>query len=171
MIHVLTFPLSIGLHAPCQFSHKYLSITRQSKRPKTVPWARSDSAECLSNLRLLTFSRHPPKNGERNNHLHLCHVVKSNPHQQNEWCQALIWRAKVCQEIISPPVPQQRHRAPCSLMRGVGTRRRSPPDSPKNRPRVSCPPCHDTLSGSYAKLQFVQVSAVKIFNTSETGSV
>lgn len=84
------------------------------------------------------------KKGAGNDHLHLCQPVKSNPHQQNEHCQAPTWRAilrthaKVCQELISPPVLQQHHRVPSCfyslLLMRVGARFRSPPLSPKIDP-------------------------------------
>lgn len=169
-----TLPLSICLHVLCQFRHKNLSITSPSNPPEDGPGIQSYSPECLSNFPLPTFGfqgiqKKKKKKGAGNDHLHLCQPVKSNPHRQNERCQALTWRAilrahaNVCQELISAPVLQQRHGVPSCfyslpLMRGGDVAPFSS-HSPQNRPprlvsflAAASLPCHDTLSEKLRKV-------------------
>ena len=110
--------------------------------PKTGPGIPSYSHECLSNLCLPTFGFHgeKKKKGAGNDHLHLCQPVKSNPRRQNERCQAPTWwailrtHAKVCQELISPPVLQRRRGVPsCFLLTLADERGRSTPRSPPQK--------------------------------------
>lgn len=106
----------------CQ-SQIHQPTQRWARHPVLQPWMLKQLSPAN-----LWLSRTQEK-GAGNDHLHLCQPVKSNPHRQNERCQTLTWRAilrthaKVCQELISPPVLQQHHRVPSffyslPLMRG-----------------------------------------------------